>query len=960
LEIRLDSLAIVGRDTFEGISLFSAPQISIDINLLSLIGSNKVPEVSRIQVKNPDIHLVILDSATANYQIMPASEDTTSAPFHLALESYSLEGGTLTYQDNTMPLFVSLKNVSHAGKGDFTQDVFDLTTETTADSLHVTYAGTEYLAGATAHWDAAISIDVPQQKVTFQDNAFVLNELNGTFTGFFQMNEDEIITDMAFKTVKQDFKSFLSIVPGAFTKDFGAVKCSGKASLEGSVKGSYNELRGTLPGFSLQIGVDNGSIKYPGLPRNIDKIYADIRIKAAQPDYSDLTFDVRKFSLASGTETLAGTIYASNLSHDQRIEGNLTAGIHLENLSEALPMESIQQIQGHITGKLDFKAKMSDVNQRKFDKIVFHGSAQARDLVVHMKDKPTVRMANASLTASPALVQFDGHEIYLGKSDLSVKASVDNPLAIFSTQAGIQLQCILRSRVFDANEWMPTDAGTQPSTTMTETPDQSMLENSNLSLDMQCKELRFNTYDIRNLAVKGKIAANYLRLETMSLAVGSSDLTCTGYVANAWDYLFAGATLDGKIDMKSRFLNMNQFMANQEAPASATSSIPVPERVRLQVTADIDKLQYTNLSPGNVKGTLRVMNSEAALRDLSMDVLGGKLELDGVYSTLAGKKPAFSVKLNLANMPFNKAVNAFESMAKFAPIAKHIEGMFNSTLIFSGEMGQEMMPAWESINASGYLETIHGLIKGISPFSHLSEKLGVKELRDIQIKDTRNWFDIVNGTVDLKEHTFTEKGIDMTVSGKLALNREMDFTFVMSIPRKLLQSNAVTAAANQALTSIEKEAGKLGINIQQGPNIYIKVNMTGVFPNVKWKVTPIRGTGGAAPSADSGTGFSADSLKKKMEEKARQAKDTLISNAEKEAQKVKQKAEKEVSKAVDSISSRVKKEAGKQLDSLGKGVIPDTLRKKAKEILDKKSTEEVDKIKDKLKDFNPFKKKGNR
>ncbi|MBL0100943.1 MAG: hypothetical protein IPP49_13660 [Saprospiraceae bacterium] len=46
------------------------------------------------------------------------------------------------------------------------------------------------------------------------------------------------------------------------------------------------------------------------------------------------------------------------------------------------------------------------------------------------------------------------------------------------------------------------------------------------------------------------------------------------------------------------------------------------------------------------------------------------------------------------------------------------------------------------------------------------------------------------------------------------------------------------------------------------------------------------------------------------------------------------------------------------MDTLTKGVISDSLKQKAKDVLDKKSSEEVDKIKEKLKDFNPFKKKG--
>ncbi|MFZ1454624.1 MAG: hypothetical protein WAT46_01185, partial [Saprospiraceae bacterium] len=79
--------------------------------------------------------------------------------------------------------------------------------------------------------------------------------------------------------------------------------------------------------------------------------------------------------------------------------------------------------------------------------------------------------------------------------------------------------------------------------------------------------------------------------------------------------------------------------------------------------------------------------------------------------------------------------------------------------------------------------------------------------------------------------------------------------------------------------------------------------------------------------------------------------------ANEELEKVKFQVEKAANKAIDSIKAVAKDQVISRLDTLTKGVISDSLKQKAKDILDKKSNEEVDKIKEKLKDFNPFKKK---
>jgi len=962
LQIGIDSLKIIGRDTFEGIQLISAPNLEVDINILSLFGADKTPEISEIHASKPEIHIMILDSIRANYLIFPESEDTTTTTFTLAIQKYSLENATLTYQDNTLPMLVTLSGLDHQGKGDFTQDLFDLVTQTTAESFSLKYAGTTYIDQAIARLDAGISINVPEQSVTFRKNECTINAFRGSFGGTIQLKEEDILMNLQFETPMEDITSILSMVPGAFTKDFNQVKSSGQASFSGSLKGIYNGITGSMPGFFFQILAKDGSVQYPGMPRKLSNINVDMAIKADKADYSDLTIDVRKFSLSTGTESLSGRVYASNVMTDQKVEGDLMASLSLENLAGALPLPSISKMQGAINGELRFNASMDDVNNQRYDKIKFQGKMTAQNLYVKAREYPTVSAREFVLEASPALLSVHANELRLGESDLSIVARVENPLALFSAKSGPQVEVRATSSYFNADEWMPKgEISDEPQAAVSMPINSKVLETSRMTLDLNCKKAKFSGNEFRNIIVKGSLAANLLSMQEFSLYTGRSDLSASGQVANAWDYLFSGGTLQGNLNLQSDFLDLNPFMeAPSQASGAAKKTIPVPDRVRLHATASINRLLYTNMTLDKVSGALDVSDNQVALRDVKMNVLGGTMGMEGLYQTPLRLAPAFSIKLDLANMPFNKAFTTFESLAKFAPVAKHIEGIFNSTLVFSGSLSDQMMPMWQTINASGYLETIHGVIKGFAPFAQLSEKAGVKEVREIHLKNTRNWFDIVNGTVDMKEFHLQEKGIDMAIAGKLSLSRETDFTFVMAIPRELLKGNAVTAAANQALTRLEQEARKLGINLQQGPTINLKIGMSGIFPNLKWKITPLKYSGElSTTNEEATTGSIGDTLRRKLEEKGKEWKDTLVANAGKEAEKARQKAEQEARKVADSLSARAKREVGKQIDTLGKGVIPDTLRKKAKEILDKKTTEEVDKIKDKLKDFNPFKKKGN-
>ena len=95
-----------------------------------------------------------------------------------------------------------------------------------------------------------------------------------------------------------------------------------------------------------------------------------------------------------------------------------------------------------------------------------------------------------------------------------------------------------------------------------------------------------------------------------------------------------------------------------------------------------------------------------------------------------------------------------------------------------------------------------------------------------------------------------------------------------------------------------------------------------------------------------------------VKKKEAELRDTITKRVNQEVEKVKSKAEEVANKAIDSLKQKAKEEVITKIDTLTKGVIPDSLRKKAEDVINKKAGEEVDKIKDKLKDFNPFKKKG--
>ncbi|HPN71937.1 MAG TPA: AsmA-like C-terminal region-containing protein, partial [Saprospiraceae bacterium] len=283
-----------------------------------------------------------------------------------------------------------------------------------------------------------------------------------------------------------------------------------------------------------------------------------------------------------------------------------------------------------------------------------------------------------------------------------------------------------------------------------------------------------------------------------------------------------------------------------------------------------------------------------------------------------------------------------------------------------GKLGTDMTPHFSSLNASGFIETISSVMSELKILDVLSDKLGLDNLKNINLDNTKNWFEIKQGYVELKEKLFEVKDIGIKISGKHQIQGQMEYVMVLKVPRALLQKNKVTAAADKGWSWVESEAGKRGLNLNQGAFIDFRVDIGGFLKNPSIKITPVGSSGKSIQDeikdeVQNEINNLVDSVKNVANEKKEQLKDTLMTRAEQEIEKAKDKIKDEVNAKGDEIADKAKeiitKEVETKLDStLGPGVT-DSLKKRAEQILKEKTGTEVDDIKKKLDDFNPFKKK---
>lgn len=984
LSVGLEGLDISGVGPFDEVKLLRCERMDVAIDLLSAISGGKVI-IKGIYLDRPDLNVYVLGDGRANYDIVkpteekPKTSQTESAP--VRLEHYAISDGKMRYDDRSLNMLVEMQGLQHEGSGDLYADIYDLVMKTKVESLSVNYEGIQYLSKARADWGITLAADTKNMKFTLKDNKMKVNDLEVDLNGWVALpNEEDVVMDLTFGTPQNTFKSLLSIVPGAFTKDFGNVQANGSIQLAGMAKGVFNEKN--YPAFKLDFKINNGEFKYPSLPLGISGIQVDASVNSPTRRLNDMTVNIPAFSLRIGSNPLEGYFRLKTPETDPTIDTKIKGVLHFGELTKAFPVEGIQELSGILKMDVVAKAAMSQVDNQQYDQVDMHGDFTLTDFHYHGEGIPPVKINTLQGALSPQQADIKQFDARLGKSDLQASGRIDNILAYFSTEKTMKGTMTMRSAYFDANEWMTPppapEAGKVPSeTAATASPEEKLFDRWDFNIDGQIGRLKYDVYDISNVALQGHFTPNKMNISNFALKLGPSDLSGDGTVVNAWNYLFDNQTVGGTINLRSAYFDLNPFMeeptttataaGGAAAPPPAAEVIPVPENMDMLLNAKFNKVQYTNITLQNLDGQIVVKDRAATLKDCVADVLGGKVAVSGQYNTQNLSKPLFNVDLAMQDMGFREAYQGFVTAKALAPIMQFMDGKFNTTLSMNGILGKDMTPDFSTLSAAGFLETISAILSDFNVTKQIGDRLNVDFLKKMDLGKTKNWIEIKNGFVEVKPFDVKVRDLQFKIAGKHGLTSDMDYQILTKVPRKTLEKSGVGSAANAGMNWVSKEAAKAGVSVAQGEFVNLRFDVGGTMLSPKLGVK-VLGTDGQSTIESE--------VKNTVDATVNKAKDSLENVANRELEKAKEKANAAANKVADSLRNVANRKAQELKDKAAETakdkvgeVLGSEAGQKAAEKVNEKVSEEagkvlgeegqkkIDDVKNKLNTWDPFKKK---
>ncbi len=421
---------------------------------------------------------------------------------------------------------------------------------------------------------------------------------------------------------------------------------------------------------------------------------------------------------------------------------------------------------------------------------------------------------------------------------------------------------------------------------------------------LEFKNIEYASSDLDEIIELNEVvfdfSPHYIELSSMDCRFGETHVLANGRIHNIFGYIFGDQLLSGMFDFRANYIDINRFMAEvpeqpkpEEAEPVKMSLIQVPENIDFTLKSQIDKILLGNLDVTNIIGTIRVVDRQARMENLRMDLLGGSLNLNGSYATSGLDFADVNFLLAIENFDIQQTFKTFNTVQTLAPIGRYSHGHFSAGLNLKSVFDHELMPVIETLEGAGNISSPGIRIEDPPAMQKLADGLRMDKLNRMELRDFRASFSFKEGKIMFDPFDINFGKSSATVEGETHFDKTIDYGIRFRIPRE-----EFGAQANQVLDGLVSQASAVGFRVDLGDEVKIDARITGTYadPEVSFKLSDKMWTARDAVR---------EQIKDKAEELIREAREEV-----KEAiDETKEQVHEELEKRVQHVLSEARRNA---------------------------------------------------
>ncbi|MEM0519263.1 AsmA-like C-terminal region-containing protein [Aequorivita flava] len=600
--LQVNNFSIINNAPFKGDTLASGKSLSLNMGIMQLFkNSTETIKVDALFLDEAFVNIKIDSLGNTNYDIAikkdaPATtrEEETNGGFTFDLKKYEIKNSRVHYADVGNKTFLTLTNVQHTGRGDLSQEISNLDTQTEAFASF-RMDNTEYLTKNRLSLDAIFKIDLKNLKYTFLENEAKINELPLTFNGFVKVNEANNQIDLTFKTPSSDFKNFLAVIPETYVKQISNVKTTGNFTVNGMLKGIVDSTH--IPTMDIKIASNNASFKYPELPKTVENITIDVQLKNETGLLKDTFLDISTFNFMIDGEPfrLKGSI--KNMVENPLVNLEMQGTLNLANIEKVLPVEMEQKLSGIFKADIIANFDMESVEKEHYDKIDARGTASLNNFKYDAGFKNNLNVANANLSLQPGVFTLKELNASTGQTDIKASGNIKNLIPFLMSKQDLKGQFNVQSNIFNVNDFMASDSSSSKNN-LEESGDNSQKtarsdgvkipDFLNASINFKANNLIYDNLELKDAKGTATIANEAITIGNFTSNIFGGNIALSGNVSTKSETPSFAMVLDlSKIDIEQSFEKLEMFKYLVPIAKALQGSLNTKFELNGQLTNDL-------------------------------------------------------------------------------------------------------------------------------------------------------------------------------------------------------------------------------------------------------------------------------------------------------------------------------------------------------------------------------------
>lgn len=594
--VSIQKLSVINKAPFEGDTLVYSDRIDLKMSVKELFKSaDETIEVEYFSIKDTQVNLIFNPDGLGNFDIAIKSdedkeEDTSEdSGFSMKLQGYEVENLKFTYLDQASNMKMVLDKINHKGTGDFTNSVVDLDTYTSAVASF-DMDDTNYLNNVNLILDADLSLDLENSKYTFKENMARINKLPLEFDGFLQLKEEGQEYDLTFNTPTTSFSNFLGLIPSAYSGELENITTTGDFSVKGFVKGILSET--TIPQFDIAMASDNASFKYPDLPKTVQNIIIDAKVRNETGLTKDIYVDLDQLSFKIDQDVFNAKAKLRNVTENMLVDANLNGTINLANLSQAYPIQLEKDLKGVLRADVGLSLDMLSIEQEQYENVKAQGTLNLTGFEYDGEElaKPLV-ISEADLKFNPSHVALNKLDAKTGKSDIQATGTLDNFYGFMFKDQTLKANFNLTSNHLEVADLMTTSTTETSSEETTAAPSEDFKIPSFLDCIISAKAstVVYDNLTLKNVSGKLTIKDETVALQNVVTSIFGGNIGLEGTVSTQGIKPLFDMNLNlNALDISSAFTQLE--MLEKIAPIAGVISGKINSTIKLNGKLDAKEL----------------------------------------------------------------------------------------------------------------------------------------------------------------------------------------------------------------------------------------------------------------------------------------------------------------------------------------------------------------------------------